>query len=342
MIKKICLLTILILFNYNFAFTENNFSDIGLGAMELNKMVNQTKKIVIAHRGASGYMPEHTLESYAYAYASGANFIEPDLNMTKDGFLICIHNIHLEATTDVQKKFPEKVSSDGHYYVKDFTISEIKKLNVTTHKDANGRPIYPNRFNPDYEFLKIPTFEEAIMLVKGLNRSTDKNVGIYPEMKNPAWHHKHNLDIEKATIEILSKYGYTNQKDNVYIQCFDENSLKRLSNEFQTQIKLVQLIGSEKEYSHMLTDEGLKNIAKYASGIGPNKGLIEKDSSLVARAHNNGLLVHPWTFRKEDVKEQYKSFEEELKTFYFKYNVDGLFVEQPDLAYWVLNADKLK
>jgi glycerophosphoryl diester phosphodiesterase len=306
------------------------------------KNISESGKVIIAHRGASGYMPEHTLEGYSFAYAAGADFIEPDLNMTKDGILICLHNISLEATTDVQERFPDKVSADGHFYVKDFSLTEIKQLNATTHKDEAGKPVYPNRFDPEYKFLKIPTFEEMIQLVKGLNRSTGRDVGIYPELKNPAWHYKYNLDIEKAALEVLTRYGYSEQIDNVYIQCFDDNALKRLKNEFKTKIKLVQLIGKEAEYVKMLTNEGLKEVSRYAVAIGPEKSLIEMDDTLVKRAHNSGLLVHPWTFAKETKPEKYISFEDELETFYFKYSVDGLFVEQPDIAYSVLNSSKLK
>ena len=299
-------------------------------------------KIVVAHRGASGYLPQHTLEAYTLAYGQGADYIEPDLNMTKDGTLVCVHNIYLESTTDVEEKFPEKKSIDGHYYVKDFTLKEIKTLSATIYRNEDGSYRFPDRFNPDYKFLHVPTFEEMIMLVKGLNNSTGRNVGIYAEIKNPAWHKRNGLNIEKATLEILNKYGYFDSNDKVFIQSFDPDPLKILKFELKTKLPLIQLIGSEDTFKPLLTEEGLDEIRTYAAGIGTDKNLILKNPSIVEQAHKRNLLVHPWTFAKETVSNDYNSLEEELYSFYHTYNVDGLFVEQPDIARGVLHEWILK
>jgi len=320
--------------------------NVGMGFYSgdnMNKDIQQEgQKIIIAHQGASGYLPSHTLEAYTLAYGLGADYIEPDLNMTKDGVLVCTHDTYLESITDVEVKYPDKIASDGRCYVKDFNLEEIKKLNVHTYRYKDGSVQYPNRFNPEYKFLKIPTFEEVIMLVQGLNRSTGKNIGIYPELKHASWYNESGFNIEKATLNILNKYGYSNGSDKVFIQCFEQDSLKKLKFEFDTKLSLIQLIGSEDDKEKMLTIAGLNKIATYAVGIGPEKNWINKDPGIVIRAHNIGLKVHPWTFARESIADKYNSLEEELSTFYYTYNVDGLFVEQPDTAYWVLNAWRLK
>ena len=334
------------LFSFIHSEEMSNMIDMGIGSYLGDSMEKdiqeEVQKVIIAHRGASGYLPQHTLEAYTLAYGQGADYIEPDLNMTKDGVLVCVHNIDLEATTDVEEKFPEMKNIGSHYYVKDFTLKEIKTLSATIYRNKDGSYRYPGRFNPEFKFLKVPTFEEVIMLVKGLNNSTGRNVGIYPEMKNPSWHKQNGLNIEKTTLDILRKHGYLNSNDKVFIQSFYPDSLKTVKFEFKTELPPVQLIGSEDIFEPLLTEEGFDEIATYAVGIGPDKNLIVKNPSIVERAHKRNLLVHPWTFVKERVSDDYKSLGEELSTFYYTYNVDGLFVDQPDLAYWVLNKWRLK
>ena len=149
------------------------------------------QKIVIAHRGARGYLPEHTLEAKAMAYAQGAHYIEQDLVMTRDDNLIVLHDITLDRTTDVDEKFPDRARSDGRYYAIDFTLEEIRTLNATEgFRTENGEKVQARsqRFPLGKGSFRVPTFQEEIEMIQGLNISTGRDVGIYPEIKQPAFH----------------------------------------------------------------------------------------------------------------------------------------------------------
>jgi glycerophosphoryl diester phosphodiesterase len=290
------------------------------------------EKIVIGHRGAAGYLPEHTLESYAFAYALGADYIEPDLVMTKDGVLICLHDIYLEYTTDVEEMFPDRRRSDGHWYAIDFTLEEIKRLSVHERCRRDGRPYFPDRFPVGKSRFEVPTFAEVIELIQGLNKTTGRDVGIYPELKKPGWHMQQGHDIVAALIKILDRYGYRGPDAKVFIQCFEADTLTRLRYEFGTALPLVQLVSASPGYWRMWKREGLAEIAQYADGIGPNKSIIEKNPDYVDWAHELGLLVHPYTFRADSLPRKYGSLEEEIETFFFDYGVDGVFTDHPDVA----------
>lgn len=289
----------------------------------------KSEKIVIAHRGASGYLPEHTLEAYALAYGQGADYIEPDLVMTKDGVLICLHDVHLELTTNVEEKFPNRKRTDGHWYSVDFTLSEIKSLHV--HERT------ANRFPRGKAQFDLPTFEEMIELVQGLNRTSGREVGIYPELKAPAWHRSEGFEMEERFLEVIRKYGYTDKTAKIFIQCFEVEPLQRLRTTLGSQTPQVLLLGG-RESAQFLTDEGLAKIREFAEGIGPSKNLIESDPGIVRRAHEHGLLVHPYTLRADDLPPRYDSFEAEIKNFYNDYDVDGVFTDFPDRAVvWLQN-----
>jgi glycerophosphoryl diester phosphodiesterase len=298
---------------------------VGLGT-------SAVEKVVIGHRGAAGYLPEHTLESYAFAYALGANYIEPDLVMTKDGVLICLHDIYLEYTTNVEELYPERRRSDGHWYAIDFTLEEIKRLSVHERCRRDGRPHFPDRFPVGASRFEVPTFAEMIELVQGLNKSTGRDVGIYPELKKPGWHLRQGYDIAAALVEILDRYGYRGPDARIFVQCFEAETLVRLRDKFHTELPLIQLVSASPTYWHMWTREGLAKIARYADGIGPNKSIIEKNPEYVVWAHELGLLVHPYTFRADSLPRKYSSLEEELETFFFTYHVDGVFTDHPDVA----------
>ncbi|MDY6812838.1 MAG: glycerophosphodiester phosphodiesterase [Pseudomonadota bacterium] len=289
-------------------------------------------KIVIAHRGASGYLPEHTLEAYALAYGMGADYIEPDLVMTHDGVLIALHDIHLEGTTDVEAVFPDRAREDGRWYAADFTLAEIKQLSVEEREDgANGARVFPQRFPDDAEGFTVPTFEEMIRLVQGLNAVTGCDVGIYPETKLPAFHDAEGLAMEQTLLTTLAEYGYRGRDARVFVQSFDPANLQEMRFELGTDLPLVQLIsGGQQELTE---PAALRRIATYADGIGPSKTLIEDSAgALVAAAHALDLLVHPYTFRADALPGQYQSLRQELAQFYFGYGVDGLFTDQPNLA----------
>jgi len=285
-------------------------------------------KVIIAHRGASGYLPEHTLAAYAMAYGMGADYIEQDLAMTSDHVLICLHDTTLDATTDVEEVFPDRKRADGKYYPADFTLEEIRRLHT--------RERLPKRFPREARLFQIPTFEEAIQLVQGLNASTGRKVGIYPELKDPSFYKEQNLPFVETVMEVLTRYGYEGPEAPIFIQCFSPSTLISLREEMKCTLPLMQLISD----NEMLNSLGYEKIAGYARAIGPDKKCIETDPSIVEKAHAAGLKVHPYTFRAEFVPRKYANVEEEMRVFLFEYGIDGGFTDQTDKMRAVIDTHK--
>ena len=296
--------------------------------------IQKNKKLVIAHRGASGYLPEHTLPAKAMAYAMNANYLEQDIVLSKDDVPIVIHDIHLETVTDVAKKFPKKKRKDGRFYVIDFTFAELQQLDVSERFDpATNKAVFPNRFPVFTATFKLHSLQEEIAFIQGLNKSTGKNVGIYPEIKEPAFHRKEGKDISKIVLAVLNDYGYKTKKDNCILQCFDAKELKRIRNEFKSELFLVQLM-------EFKSDEKLEEIAVYADGIGPRIPQILKGKDkngkwqlthLAEKAHKLNLKVHAYTFRADQLCD-FSSFDELLQVALYEANVDGVFTDFPDKA----------
>jgi glycerophosphoryl diester phosphodiesterase len=294
----------------------------------------KNKKLVIAHRGASGYLPEHTLPAKAMAYAMGADYLEQDVVLSKDDVPIVIHDIHMETVTDVAKKFPKKKRKDGKYYVIDFTFEELRQLNVSERFDpATSKTVFPNRFPAFSSTFKLHSLQEEIEFIKGLNKSTGKNIGIYPEIKEPKFHKKEGKDISKIVLGVLNDYGYKTKKDNCILQCFDAQELRRIRNELKSELFLVQL-------TEFKTDEKLEEIAAYADGIGPWVYQIIKGkdkngkwqiTELVKNAHKLNLIVHAYTFRADQL-DGFDSFETLLQVALYEANVDGIFTDFPDMV----------
>ena len=292
-----------------------------------------SKPIVIAHRGASGYLPEHTLEAKALAYGMNPDYIEQDVVLTKDDVPVVLHDIHLDTVTNVAQLFPKRSREDGRFYAIDFTLKEIRQLSVNERIDLkSGSAVFPKRFPLFKSTFKISTFREEIELIQGLNKSMNRNIGLYTEIKSPAFHQKAGKDISKIVLRVLSEYGYKNSEDKIFLQCFDGHELKRIKNELKSQLKLVQLLGR--------TRFDLEDIATYADGIGPsiNHIIIGKDkvgqllfSKLVKKAHNLGLVVHTWTFRKEQLPFCMNS-KRVLKILFMDKKVDGVFSDFPDIT----------
>ena len=309
-------------------------------AQKHEKMTKNTKKVVIAHRGASGYLPEHTLASKAMAYAMYPDFLEQDLVLSKDDVPIVIHDIHLETVTDVAAKFPERKREDGRFYVIDFTYDELTQLNVTERFDAKtGEAVFKDRYPLWKSKFKLHSLQEEIEMIQGLNKSTRNSIGIYPEIKDPKFHNKEGKDISSIVLKILSDYGYTTKKDNCILQCFDTKELKRIRIELRSELFLVQLIEFEEDEKH------LKEYATYADGLGPwyKRILKEKDkqgnwqsTNLVKEAHDLGLVVHAYTFRADDLGE-FTSFDELLDVGFNTLELDGVFTDFPDQAVHFLN-----
>ena len=288
------------------------------------KMHSKSKKIVIAHRGASGYLPEHTIAAKAMAYAMKPDFLEQDLVLSKDDVPIVIHDIHLETVTDVAAKFPERKREDGRYYVIDFAFAELKQLQVTERFDATtGKVVYKDRFPIGKSTFKLHSLQEEIELIQGLNRSTQNNIGIYPEIKEPSFHLKEGKDISKIVLNVLDAYGYSTKKDNCILQCFDAKELKRIRKELNSALFLVQLIETKYEARRLV------DFARYADGVGPWYKQI--DRNFVKEAHELDLKVHAYTFRADDLGE-FKTFNELLDYGFNTLNLEGIFTDFPDKA----------
>jgi glycerophosphoryl diester phosphodiesterase len=308
------------------------------------------RTLVIAHRGASGYLPEHTLAAKALAYGQGADYIEQDLVMTRDNELVVLHDIHLDAVTNVRDVFPDRIREDGRYYAIDFTLDEIRQLSAVERfvwDEGMDSPVFSDRFPPGLSSFRVHTFAEEIELIQGLNRSTGRVVGIYPEMKNPAFHREAGKDIARATLAVLKAYSYSKLTDPVFLQCFDENELQRIHTELlpalDMSVRLIQLIAPIEDHKLLLKKQGLAAIAEYAVGIGPSINLIiDPDSApselrmtdVVRDAHAVGLQVHPYTFRREagEIPGYASDYQDLLRIFLHDVGVDGVFTDFPDLT----------
>ena len=327
----------------------------------------EARPLIIAHRGASGYVPEHTLAAYALAILQGADYIEPDLVMSKDGHLVARHDNELGLTTDVAQhpEFAERRRTqtiDGApltgWFSEDFTLAELKTLRAIERIPQ----IRPGNAHMDGAF-EVPTLQEIIDLVKSLQLSQQRTIGLYPETKHPSHFQQLGLGLEKPLVKLLRRNGYRDARAPVYIQSFEVENLKTLSR--LTSIRLVQLLwvdgqpydqqvlGTGLSYAQMSTPAGLREIARYAAGIGPEKSLIiprdaqgnldpANASTLVADAHAAGLKVHPYTFRAEnnflptdlrsgDDPQARGDIEAEIRAF-LDTGIDGLFIDQPDIA----------
>ncbi|WP_174220833.1 glycerophosphodiester phosphodiesterase [Borrelia turcica] len=304
--------------------------------------MNKALPLVIAHRGASGYLPEHTLEAKAFAYALGAHYLEQDIVLTKDDIPIIMHDPEIDTTTNVAEIFPERARKDGRYYSVDFTLRELKSLKLSERFDPKtGKPIYPNRFPLNEYNFKIPTLEEEIQFIQGLNKSTGRNVGIYPEIKKPFWHKQQGKDISKIVIEMLNKYGYKSKEDKIYLQIFDFDELKRIREELGYKGKLVMLIGENDwneaptDYEYIKSEEGIAEVAKYSDGIGPwiPQVIIDgKVTGLTSLAHKHKMEVHPYTMRIDALPSYVKDANELLNLLFNKAKVDGVFTDFPDVV----------
>lgn len=315
--------------------------------------------IVIAHRGASGYLPEHTLAAKAMAFLMKSDYIEQDVVLTKDSVPIVLHDIYLDEVTDVSIKFnSSRARADGRYYAIDFTLKEIKTLNATERLDSHKNiwvPRYKDRFPLWKAYFQISTLEEEIELIQGLEKSygaihTDlKRIGLYVELKRPRLHRlEQRGNFAEIVFQILKKYNYTGFNDPVIIQCFDPFELMRIRKDLKETYKLVQLLQADEEpninndfvnYTYWNSQQGLTNISTFANGIGPEKdqliqvkadGVIEP-SNLLTQAKRLNLFLHPYTFRVDRLPNYVKSYDELLQLFLTKLEIDGFFTDFPDV-----------
>jgi len=296
-------------------------------------MKSNTKKTVIAHRGASGYLPEHTMESKAMAYAMKPDYIEQDIVLSKDNVPIIIHDIYLDDVTNVLEVYPKRVRNDDRFYVIDFTYNELLQLNVTERFDQkSNKMVFPKRFPAGKSHFRLHSLQDEIEMIQGLNKSTGNSIGIYPEIKDPEFHRKNGKDISKIVIDILSNYGYKTKSDNCILQCFDAKELKRIRMELKSNLFLTQLIEFPEDEKLLL------DYSSYADAIGPwikqlIKGFDENGqiiySDLVNDAHRLGLQVHAYTFRADQL-ENIPTFEKLLEIGFIGAGIDGAFTDHPD------------
>lgn len=304
--------------------------------------------LVIAHRGASGYLPEHTLEAKTLAYGMGADYLEQDVIATRDNELVVLHDIYLDRVTNVADKYPDRKRGDGRYYVRDFDLQELKTLRVWERRDDDGKSaVFPKRFPTGQGAFQIATLREEIKLVQGLNKSTGKSVGIYVEIKRPAWHKAEGVDVSPILLQLLDDAGYRSRDDRAYVQCFDLSEVRRIRHELGCELKLVQLLGendwgeSDTDYDQLKTAAGLSDIADTVDGVGPWIGHLIKiadidgrpvSTGFVSAAHEAGLTVHPYTFRADELAPGFDSLEEMIRWFVDELAIDGVFTDFPDLA----------
>ena len=307
----------------------------------------EPRPLIIAHRGASGYLPEHTLAAKALAYGQGADFLEQDVVLSKDGVPVIFHDTNIDTTTDVAKKFPGRQRADGRFYALDFTVAELKQINVTERfNPKTGKAAFPKRFPVGVGSFQVVTLEEEIQFIQALNRSTGRNVGLYPELKAPAWHRKEGRDLSATVLPLLRKYGYDAKDSACYLQCFEYAEIKRLRGELGWSGKLIMLLGGkgkgpgETDFTYLQTDAGLTELAQLVDGIGPpissyvaGKTPAERQvTDLAARARKAGLKSHPYTLRADELPKCVTSVDELLSALFTEAKVDGLFTDFPDLC----------
>lgn len=271
-------------------------------------------KRLVAHRGASAYAPEHTLDAYRLAIEQRADFVEQDLAVSKDGVLVCIHDRSLERTTDVETVFPDRFVEerlDGkpvrRWLVADFTLAELKRL------DAGSW------FGAKFAGARIPTFQEAIDTVRG-------KAGMYPELKDPALYRSRGVSPEQLLAEALKTNGLPDPKTPIIVQSFDEATIRAVARVLPgvPRVWLVEAQWADRVDS----EEKVRAIAAWATGLGPNKQLVSARPALVAWAHAAGLTVTPWTFRASTTT--FKSVGDEMATFLYEHGVDAVFTDNPD------------
>jgi glycerophosphoryl diester phosphodiesterase len=318
--------------------------------------------LVIAHRGASGERPEHTLAAYELAIDQGADFVEPDLVITKDGVLVCRHENEISGTTDIatRPEFADRRTTrtiDGEpvtgWFTEDLTLAELKTLRAKERlpqlRPANAA--YDGRY-------AVPTLAEVIALVRAKEKATKRRIGLYPETKHPAYFASIGKPLEPPLVATLHGAGYRRASDPVFIQSFEVSNLMRLDR--MTKLRLVQLLSGRNTgpadlsgvgYDAMAEPAGLKRIAAYADGVGPEKSrIVPRDAAgrrlaptrFVADAHAAGLKVHTWTVRAENYflpadlrrgedPSAHGDVAAELRQLY-EIGVDGVFSDQPAAA----------
>lgn len=298
---------------------------------------------IIAHRGASGYLPEHTLEAATLAFAQAPDYIEQDVVLTADNIPVVLHDIHLETVTNVEQIFPDRARPDGRFYTKDFTLSELRTLRVHERHDRAGEQVYNDRYQGSQANFTIASLEEHIELIQQLNRVMDRNIGMYIEIKSPRWHKQQGADISSIVLNVLREKGMLKSERNLILQCFDFSENQRIRNMLGYKGKLVQLVAenswkeSQTDFDWLLSEDGLDEVAEVADGLGPwipqlfaekNKPSgFGKVSDWVSQATSRGLFIHPYTYRSDADIENIPG-PALLKRLTKDVRIDGIFTDQ--------------
>jgi glycerophosphoryl diester phosphodiesterase len=292
--------------------------------------------LIIAHRGASGHLPEHTLPAYRLAIDQGADFIEPDLVVTKDRQLVCLHDVSLSRTTDIAEHAQfydrqRRVNGQLDWFVSDFTLVELRQLRT--------RQAYGARSSAHDGMYEIPTFQDAIDLVRTHNLGANRPVGIYPELKATDFFSK--VDVPRLLLDELASNGLSEAKNMVFIQSFDPNVLRALRS--MTELPLVILLRSKSHLQPTTPNIALADVIPFVDVIGASKHLIlgplGEDTGFVAAARQYGVPVHAWTVRDDAVHLAYRSVHSEILALQ-EVGVAGLFTDFPDTAVRLLEASK--
>jgi len=307
--------------------------------------MSPNSKVVIAHRGASGYLPEHSLAAKAYAHALGADFVEQDITLTRDGIPIVTHDLYLDCISNVAKVYPERARKDGHYYVIDFDWAEIQKLSANDRRNPQtGTAQFPQRYGLIPTGADIHTFVQEIELIQHLNKSTGRNVGFYVEIKNPLFHAEAGMDIGKIVLDVLKQYHLDEADAPCLVFCFESSVLKHMRFDLGCKVRMSQLMGApgteddpQDDYAYYQTKKGLQKITEYAQAISPS--LLEliqmkEDGTpevlpLAETAHQEGLQIYPYTLRRDTLP---KGIEETavLKLLFYGAQIDGIITDFPD------------
>jgi glycerophosphoryl diester phosphodiesterase len=294
--------------------------------------------LIIAHRGASGYLPEHTLPAKALAFEQGADFLEQDVIATRDGVLIVCHDVYLDRITNVAEVFPDRARDDGRYYAIDFSWQEVRHLTVRCRPPRPRDPGEIGASIPAGQGDRICSLDEEVAFARALNAGGGRRVGLYPEIKAPAWHRQHGFDLTAALLSTLSDRRFDEFHGALFVQCFDAGELRRARFELGCEFPLVQLVGRHSN-AELLDAEGLAGIAEYAVALAPNyRQLIEVSAGepqaarLVQQARAAGLQLHPYTFNLEEFPPYARDLETLLGLSFEMLGPEAVFCDFPDIA----------
>jgi glycerophosphoryl diester phosphodiesterase len=316
-------------------FLSGSLWSILMGCLVQVLFAQAPKPIVIAHRGASGYIVEHSEAAKVLAHAQGADYIEQDVVLTKDLQLIVTHDIHMEETTDVEKVYPDRARSDGKWYFVDFTWEEIQRLTLHERtRKGSDQQAFTDRF-PGGFGQRVLRLEDEIRLIQGLDRTTGRKTGLYIELKGPAFHRKElSVSMGAELLKLLKRFELDEAADRCFVQCFELDELNQLHNQHACKLPMVYLIGKPLEL------DKIKDLRPAISGLGPSLDLVAlknadgkiESTGIVEAAQRAGLLVHPYTVRKEQQPRWSDSLDQTHRVLVEQLKVDGFFTDFPDTA----------